>query len=167
MTKRGTVTMTARPRDKWFTPEAAALPVMDLIPPGTEVVEPCAGDGALVRHLPQLNWTVVADIDPDAPGMLARDALAWQPDRHVVTNPPYTPAIARELMSHWLQGDRGMTLLIPSDWLCNKWFGPYAQHVSRIRPVGRVSWIGNGKGGFENYAWVQFAKAPQGLLLSR
>ena len=167
MTKRGVKANSTRPRDKWYTPLKATTPVMDLLPPGTEVVEPCAGDGALVRNLPLLNWTVVADIEPGASNILVRDALSWQPDRHVVTNPPYTTAVARELMFHWMQGDRGMTLLIPTDWMANKWFAPFASHVSRIRPVGRVSWIGNGKGGFENYAWVQFSKALEGLLLPR
>lgn len=168
MSKR-TPGLPQRPRGFWPTPKAAVVPLIPYLPPSAVYVEPCAGDGALVSHLSVL-WpggaaAKLSDIEPQAVGIECLDATALE-ERHLcgatlcITNPPWPKTGKR--------GDPAMSILmhisslvqtwaiLPWDFAANDYFGHIAPRCSDIVPVGRVSWMGNDKGGMDNSAWFRF-----------
>ena len=158
-----------RPKDFWRTPLSALMPLVPHLPPATRFVEPCAGDGAISNGLGLLGHVCefAFDIEPRAPGIVALDATYVPVDgKLVITNPPFRWSLLRPLLDHWI-GSCDAWLLLPWDMTCNARFSPYAQHVDRMLPIGRVSWLDNGQGGFENYGWFHFTTARQGLILPR
>ena len=170
MSKR---TQTSASRSWWATPESAVWPLLRCLEPGTVFVEPCAGDGQLVRILESHGHICAysCDLDPRHDSVTWDDATLVIPESGeiVVTNPPFEERLLTPLLSHWLRCKSQVWLLLPSDLLMNHWFSPYAHAVWCIAPIGRVSWLGNGKGGMENSAWVSFdfAATTPGPLLPR
>jgi hypothetical protein len=63
------------PRDFYPTPLAAVVPLRPHLPVGFHSYwEPCAGDGALIKHLPGFCYAAT-DIDPQASGVFTECAL--------------------------------------------------------------------------------------------
>ena len=90
-----------RERDFYPTPRAAVLPLIPHLRAARirTFCEPCAGDGALVRHLESfgLVCTHASDI---ATGTDARDIPSF--DSPVVTNPPYERKLMHALIRHFI-----------------------------------------------------------------
>ncbi len=155
------------PKNFWPTPKAAVDPLRDVIPAGTVYVEPCAGGGDLIGHLDWLTCSAAYDISPSSPVIVQVDAVEVKPDkRMIVTNPPFQWTLLKPLLDHWI-GKRVCWLLLPLDMLANKRTAPYMAHVDRIVPLGRVSWLNNGKGGMENFAWFRFDTKEQPFIARR
>ena len=74
--------------------------------------------------------------------------------------------LLQPLLAHWI-GFTEAWLLLPWDMPCNEQFSPYGVHIDRVLPLGRVSWMGNGVGGYENYGWFHFATVRQPFILPR
>lgn len=150
------------------TPSAAATPLVRILPPFTEYDEPCAGDGELIGHLSRggHRCIVASDIVPRARGIRLQPADQVPRDRMVITNPPFAWSLLQPLLDYWV-GHIELWLLLPWDMPCNVRMQPYAVHIDRMLPLGRVSWLRNGQGGYENYGWFHFATEPQGLVLKR
>jgi len=169
MSKR-TATESARTNPKNFhpTPLEAAMPLARILPPFTEYDEPCAGDGELITHLVRAGHKCITacDIAPRAVGITMADALWLTPDRLVITNPPFEWRLLQPLLNHWI-GHCEAWLLLPGDMLFNKRMTPYAAHIDRILPLGRVSWMRNGQGGMDNHGWFHFARDIQNVVLPR
>jgi len=148
-------------------------PLLRCLEPRTVFIEPCSGDGALVRILESHGHTCSysCDVDPRDDSVEWNDATLVVPElgEIVVTNPPFEQHLLTPLLHHWAASKSAAWLLLPSDLLMNVWFGPFAAAVCTIAPIGRVSWLGNGQSGFENSAWVRFdfARGGTGLLLPR
>ena len=158
-----------RPRGYWPTPLAAVIPLIPYLPPRARYGEPCAGDGALIRHLSDL-WPGgrpiwASDIQPDGPGIdeMAVSEIRPQVCDEVdlwITNPPWPktgqngdPAIS--IIRH-LAKIAPTWALLPWDFAANAYFGRLAEMCSEIVPIGRVSWLGNGTPGKDNCAWFRF-----------
>lgn len=160
------------PREFWPTPLAAAKPLGEFLPKGTKFIEPCAGAGDLIEHLEGFGHECVeaSDSDPqfaNPPFVELRDArLTAVGYAEVITNPPFSQPLLKPLMEYWV-GRTSMWLLLPSDMLINKWFNQYAVYVDQIIPIGRVSWLGNGQGGYENFVWAHFTTDPQFFITER
>lgn len=149
------------PRDFYRTPEAAVRPLLRYLPERFDFVEPCAGDGALIRHLEAAGgfclWA--GDIEPKHPAVHTCDMLAF-PEiplvDFIITNPPWTRALlhpfidrTKDMLPTWL--------LFDGDWLFNKHAAPLLPYCKRVVPVGRVKWIeGSANTGKENCAWYLF-----------
>ena len=159
-----------KPRDFYATPAAAVAPLLPHLAYGTMFVEPCAGDGALVRHLEAAGMSCqwAGDIDPQAMFIEKVDALserAWgrmavTSADCILTNPPWARPILHEmivafsnLLPTWL--------LLDADWLHTRQAAPYLPRLRKIVSVGRVKWIeGSKHTGKDNAAWMLFdAKA--------
>lgn len=164
MSKR-TPGLPQRPRGFWPTPIEAVRPLIPHLPPVADWIEPCAGDGALLRHLVHL-WpggrcVAASDLEPQAEGIQQKDAryVRQEPDLFI-TNPPWPvggkkgdPALSiilhlMHLAPSWM--------LLPWDFGANVYYREVAAACVRILPVGRVSWLNNGKGGMDNCAWYLF-----------
>lgn len=167
MTKRNP--SKARPdKDVWDTPPAAVgylAPHLDFV----TAAEPMAGCGMLADALDSLGCRVVlkGDIRPRREDVHKFDALAISPADVVladciVTNPPWSrdsrPALHR--LIDRFRALRPTWLLLPGDWAFNQEAGPYLRYCHRIVAVGRVSFMHNGRGGFDNAAWCLFGRDP-------
>lgn len=164
MSKR-TPGLPQRPRGFWPTPIDAVRPLIPHLPPRAEWIEPCAGDGALLRHLAQL-WPggrciLASDLDPQADGISVADArmLKSRPELFI-TNPPWPvggrrgePALG--IIVH-LMSLAPSWMLLPWDFGANIYFREVSAACVKVVPIGRVSWLGNGQGGMDNAAWYLF-----------
>jgi hypothetical protein len=174
MSKR-TPGLPRRPRGFWPTPIDAVRPLIPYLPERAWWIEPCAGDGALVRHLsalwPGSSLAYASDLVPQADGIEQMDALSIdaRPDLYI-TNPPWPvggmkgdPALS--IIVH-LMGLAPSWMLLPWDFGANVYFREVQPACVRIVPIGRVSWLGNGQGGMDNAAWYLFdARHKAGPLL--
>jgi hypothetical protein len=155
MSKRSSGQFPRRARDFYPTPAKAVLPLSPHLRGVRTFAEPCAGDGALVRHLESfgLRCTHAGDI------ATGQDALAVDDYGNIdaiVTNPPWDRALLHRLIAHF-QRIAVSWLLLDSDWANTKQATPYLRSCTDILAIGRVIWIpGTDTAGFDNAAWYRF-----------
>ena len=151
-------------RDYYPTPEAAVLPLLPHLDPETCFIEPCAGDGRLVRHLEKRGHTCVDayDIEPQDESVRQADALTQvSPIKFVtITNPPWDRKVLHPLILHFRA--QGPTwLLHDANWLFTKQAGPFLPCVRKIVTVGRVRWIeGTTMTGKDDAVWTLHMPTP-------
>jgi hypothetical protein len=153
------------PRGLYPTPESAVQPLLPFLPPAVQFDEPCAGDGALVRHLEVAGHSLgtASDIEPMAVGILKYDARSIKKcsGDMFITNPPWPepnrrgePTLSMLMHLAWLAPT---WLLLPADFAHNVYFHKVAGRCRKIVSVGRVKWIAGSKGpGKDNAAWYLF-----------
>jgi hypothetical protein len=126
--------------------------------------EPCAGAGALVRHLEAFGLRCVYSGDIRT-GQDARGQLLWQSrcDHHepavqISGRPPRSTRLLFDLIRHFLGLGVPFWLLLPHDWSANKGSTSCLRHCSDIVPIGRVKWIPDSEhsGGMENSCLYRF-----------
>lgn len=150
------------PRDFYVTPQEAVVPLLGFLAPHTEFVEPCAGDGALVRHLEAAGHVCIGayDIEPRGPGIVKEDALkgTWTRDGEFITNPPWSRDVLHPLIDH-LRVQKPTWMLLDADWMHTKQAVPYLKNCLYIVSVGRVKWIpGSSMTGKDNCCWYLFVQ---------
>jgi hypothetical protein len=152
-------------KDFYPTPAEAVLPLLPHLPTGhRRFVEPCAGDGRLVRHLEKHGYICVDafDIEPRHESVDRDDALKVLVDDGdmVITNFPWTRSLLHPLIEHWRVQMPTWTLL-DANWMFTKQAGPFLRYASHIVTVGRVKWIeGSKMTGKDDAAWFRFQAAP-------
>ena len=123
--------------------------------------EPCAGDGALVRHLEGFGLRCVYSGDIRT----GQDALALDHYGAIdatITNPPYTRDLMHELIVHF-QRIAPTWLLIDFDWASTKQAAPYLPYCSDIVILPRLKWFeGTSDTGKDNHAWYRFDSRHSG-----
>lgn len=153
-------------RDYYPTPEAAVLPLLPHLKPGTRFIEPCAGDGRLVRHLEKRGHVCLDafDIAPQHPDVRTGDALEAVHVRKrgqvtpdcVVTNPPWRRDFLHPFIDHW-RVQMPTWVLCDADWCHTKQSAPLMPYCRKIVSVGRVKWIeGSKMTGKDNCCWYLF-----------
>ena len=146
-----------RKADFYPTPRAAVVPLIPYLRGSgiTTFAEPCAGDGALVRHLEEFGPRCVYSGDIST----GQDALAlnhYGAADAIITNPPYTREPMHRLIAHF-QRIAPTWLLIDYDWSATKQAAEYIPHCSDIVTIGRLKWIEDSKHtGKDNHAWYRF-----------
>ncbi len=76
-------------RDVVFTPDHVAAAIVRRYRPTGKVLDPCAGDRAFSRHVPECLWCEIRE---------GRDFFDWkQPVDWIVGNPPYS------ILNAWLE----------------------------------------------------------------
>ena len=150
------------PRDFYPTPREAVGPLLPHLAPGTQYVEPCAGDGALVRHLALAGHICrsASDIEPRDPSVHEGCYSQIYPAVTVITNPPWTRPILHGIIGRyapWVP----TWLLFDADWPHTRQAAPFLPMLRKIVSVGRVKWIPDSKmTGKDNCCWYLFdAKA--------
>jgi hypothetical protein len=146
-----------READFYPTPRAAVVPLIPHLR-GSGIrtfAEPCAGDGALVRHLESFGLRCVYSGDIRN----GQDALAlddYNAADVIITNPPWSRDLMHRLIAHF-QNIRPTWLLLDADWAHTKQAAPFLPHVSDIVAIGRVKWFeGSQHTGKDNCAWYRF-----------
>src|SRR5215471_5351361 len=107
-----------READFYPTPRAAVPPLIPHLRGIRTFAEPCAGDGALVRHLESFGLACVYAGDIRT----GQDALAVQSYGAadvIITNPPYTRDLMHRLIAHFSR-IAPTWLLLESDWVQTK-----------------------------------------------
>lgn len=153
------------PRDFYRTPAEAVVPLLPHLPHGTMFAEPCAGDGALVRHLEAAGMSCLwaSDIAPQAPDIDKRDAYegmhcAAESADFIITNPPWDRATLHQMIVAF-SNERPTWLLFDADWIHTRQAAPYLCRLRKVVSVGRVKWIkGSAFTGKDNCAWHLFDK---------
>lgn len=157
-------------RDYYPTPEVAVLPLLPHLKHGTMFVEPCAGDGRLVRHLEKHGMSCMAmfDIEPqdpevdraDAFGMAAWDALTDPSVDCIITNPPWDRKVFHPLIETFRRA-KPTWLLHDANWLFTRQAAPYLPYARKIVAIGRVKWIeGSKMTGKDDAVWTCFEDTP-------
>ena len=159
-------------RDFYPTPVAAVEPLIPHLPERFTYIEPCCGDGALVRALssfegvahggrfcPMLEYA--SDIAPNG-DMDARTLDAFEIEDAApgvdlfVTNCPWDRPVLHRLILH-LSEIRPTWLLFDADWMHTKQASQYMEYCRKIVAVGRVKWIPDSPHtGKDNVCWYLF-----------
>ncbi len=156
-----------KPRDKYFTPYEAVMPLYGFFDKPINFTEPCAGDGRLVEHIENLipgSLCVSAfDIEPNIHWVLQKDALTLTEDDilysdYIITNPPFTWGVLKPLMEKFISL-RPTILLLPADYMHNIRMAPFMWQCEWVKSIGRVRWVeGSKTTGVDNFAWFKFNK---------
>lgn len=146
------------PRDFYPTPAEAVAPLLPHLAPGTQFIEPCAGDGALVNHLELHGHRCIWESD------IAPQRMMWEADAlklifvngTIITNPPWARHILHPMITAF-SAQRPTWLLFDADWIHTRQSAPFMPLLKRIVSVGRVKWIPDSKmTGKDNCAWHLF-----------
>lgn len=155
---------TKRPKDKYYTPVEGVTPLIPFLSGVQTFVEPCAGDGRLVRHLERhgLRCVRYSDLEPGSIFVRKDDALTAQfPDADaIITNPPWSRDILHALIKRFLDLGKPFWFLFDADWPYTVQKGEVREllkHCSHIVAVGRLKWIEDSNmSGKDNSAWFRF-----------
>ena len=142
-----------READFYPTPRAAVLPLIPYLRASgiRTFAEPCAGDGALVRHLESFGLRCVYSGDIRS----GQDALAldhYGAADAIITNPPWSRDVLHGLITHF-QNIAPTWLLLDADWKETRQAAPFLPHCSDIVAIGRVKWIESKHTGKDNTCW--------------
>lgn len=155
-----------RERDFYPTPYEAVSPLIPFLPENSKFLEPCAGNGALYKHLEKNGHNCVwaSDIEPQADLVFKLDAFEigyGEGFDFFITNPPWDRKILHPMIDHF-RSLRPTWLLFDADWMHTKQASQYLEYCSKIVSVGRVKWIPDSKmTGKDNCAWYLFEDKKQ------
>lgn len=154
-----------RKNDAYFTPYKAIPPLLPHLRQNVAFVEPCAGDGRLVRHLERHGHMCVfkSDIAPQSNDIIISDCMEAAIYRKplpagmvTITNPAWT----RELLHPMIERFRkcGPTwLLFDAGWAYTLQAKPYLKYCSKIVATPRLKWIeGSKHDAIEDAVWYCF-----------
>jgi hypothetical protein len=142
-------------RDAYDTPAEAVAPLLERLAPRTRFIEPCAGNGRLIKHLVCAGHVLVGRYDlPDDARAKRYDGI--EDGVVFVTNPPWSRGVLHQIIAN-LSDQAWTWLLIDADWIHTKQAIPYLPRLKTIISVGRVRWIrGSPYDGKDNCAWHLF-----------
>jgi hypothetical protein len=152
-------------RDFYRTPYEAVVPLVPHLEDVLVYIEPCAGDGTLIDHIPLCSWGY--DIEPQKSCIRKKDALSWvegetQYATHFITNPPWSREILHPIIDR-LSSLLPTWLLFDADWAYTKQSIPYMEYCRKIVAVGRVRWFPESKmTRKDNCSWYLFDKNTTG-----
>lgn len=164
MGKRSTGAFERVARDYYKTPAAAVAPLLPHLS-YSPIIEPCAGDGALIDALNAAGHEVWAacDIEPQRAGIATGDAMNWQRPLgiqyhtfQVVTNPPWSRAVLHPMIAH-LASQHPTWMLFDADWPHTRQSAPFMHLLRKVVSVGRIKWIPDSPfTGKDNCCWYMF-----------
>lgn len=162
-----------RDSDFYATPAWMTRALLDRLPALNtyRVLEPCVGNGAILRELPEDADVVTNDIvprDPILPDFLldARQSASWLAFRKtgllevVITNPPFDVAFDIATRA-FTAATRGLALLLRLSWLepteeRSQWLQEHPP--TRLIVLPRHDFRGNGSTDSVTSAWMLWAK---------
>lgn len=160
-------TFERRERDFYPTPYQAVWPLVRHFDDPVSFIEPCAGDGALVRHLEVCGHSCAGayDIEPrrgDSRHLIVpQDARLYQyPGAKsaacFITNPPWTRDLLHPIIEN-LSRQLPTWLLFDADWMHTRQAAPFLPMCRLIVSVGRLKWIPDSPfTGKDNCVWYLF-----------
>lgn len=131
-------------------------------------IEPCAGDGRLVRHLEinGLQCISAFDTEPDSLFIRYGDALTEPLCGTIITNPPWYRPVLHAMINRFVCDADQAWLLFDADWIHTVQSRPYKPYCSDVVPIGRVRWIeGSTMSGKDNVAWYRFSRDAERTII--
>jgi hypothetical protein len=154
----------------WPTIDDRAIDTLArVLDPGEVFVEPCAGDGELVRALESRSFHCLDafDLEPRAPGIRRADARKESCFGSIATNPPFRWELLHPMLLHWRAERAHAWLLLPWKKTCNAYWGPFASHTHRMVPVRRVKWFeGTKHSSTMDFGWIEIDFARESSFLA-
>ena len=160
-------------RDFYPTPLEAFLPILPHLPYNFTYIEPCAGDGELIKHMEKYcsggKLLHASDIEPqnDMVGLFKLhkqdmfEVSIPQNTQYIITNPPWDRGILHKMLEQFPK-KVGMWLLFDADWIHTKQSIQFQHMLKSIVSIGRVKWIADSKSvGKDNCAWYYFDDRPE------
>lgn len=94
--------------DVVYTPDWVARDMVDFVNPSGRILEPCAGDGAFLNHLPpHTEWCEIEK---------GRDFFKWQESVDwIIGNPPYSRRVFPLWLEHSFQIARDVVYIVPTN----------------------------------------------------
>lgn len=171
MGKRSSFERVERDFYRTFDPRASKA-LEPFVKFGDMYVEPCAGDGALIKNLESigLSCSYAFDKEPQADGIQKRDILADPGDidmltenvEWIITNPPWDRDLLHAMIPLF-QSQRPAWLLFDAGWMFTKQAKPFLGKCSKIVTIGRLKWIeGTTMSGKDDCCWYLFDKDHTG-----
>jgi len=146
--------------DGYYSPVSVLTPLLPFLKDGGDFIEPCAGDGRLIRWLELYGMRCVQwfDINPGDLFIPWGDALdaPLRPGTRTITNPPWTRQILHPLIDRFRRNGETW-LLFDAAWSHTVQARAYLPYCSDIVSVGRVRWIdGTEHSSKDDAAWYRF-----------
>jgi hypothetical protein len=157
--------------DKYYTPYEGVLPLLPYLKKRTKFIEPCAGDGRLIRHLAkhghkcEFACDILPEVDPHSNiEIVQADVLFFgyelPPCSTIITNPPWDrnrdgTGILHEMIEKFRNHAPTWLLFDADGWFTGQ-AKPFLKNCDKIIAVGRLSGEGNGVAGKDNCAWYRF-----------
>lgn len=151
-----------KPRDWYATIDPRAAAKLAPFVSGS-FIEPCAGDGALIRLLTThgLSCAFACDIEPLAEGIEKLDVLFFgatlPPCEQIITNTPWERPVLHAMIEKF-RNHAPTWLLFDSNWMFSEQAKPYLRFCPRIVSVGRLYWEENKIKGMQDCCWYEFGK---------
>ena len=154
-------------RDFYPTPWQAVEPLVPHLPKNFAFAEPCAGDGALVRHIETLidgawcSWA--SDIEPQTQSIVTRHFRELIEDdfeeaQYIITNPPWDRKLLHPMIEYFT-AYKPTWLLFDADWMHTKQSVEFLPLLKKVVSIGRVQWIPDSRStGKDNCCWYLFAR---------
>jgi hypothetical protein len=163
------------PRDFYPTPAAAVRPLLPHLRAPATFIEPCAGDGTLIRHLENGGRIICVgayDIAPQRGSshhlIVTKDARDYAyPGRadYFITNPPWDRHLLHPIIEN-LSRQLPTWLLFDADWMHTRQSAPFMPFLRKIVSVGRVKWIADSPfTGKDNCCWYLFDQTSEAPAL--
>lgn len=145
------------------TPKEAVIPLLKFLPPARKFCEPCAGDGALVKHLETYGHycEVAYDVEPRTEWILSHDATWLRKEDLcaadcIITNPPWERTVLHQIIER-CASLAPTWLLFDADWMHTRQASEHLKYCLAIVSVGRIKWIeGSAGAGKDNCCWYLF-----------
>lgn len=140
---------------------------------GDMYVEPCAGDGSLIKNLDKIGLSCAFAFDKEPQGnsfIEKKDVLDIHAnlDMHsgscewIITNPPWSRPILHRMIEEF-QRQRPTWLLFDAGWMFTKQAKPFLGKCAKIVTIGRLKWIeGTTMSGKDDCCWYLFDKNHSG-----
>lgn len=144
------------PKDFYRTiDKRAVLPLLPFIE-GKKYVEPCVGDGDLVRMIGDVAVCVNSSDIQTGTDALTLSEDYFNGSDEIITNPPWSRDILHPMILHFAK-NKPTWLLFDADWAHTKQSSEYMKYCTHIVSVGRLIWIeGTKTSGKDNCAWYRF-----------
>jgi hypothetical protein len=79
----------------------------------------------------------------------------------LVTNPPFSRDVLLPMIDHFITL-KPTWLLLPADYMHNKYFSPYVAKCSKVVSVGRLKWFKDSKHtSTDNFCWYFWQKGAK------
>jgi hypothetical protein len=94
------------PEDVVYTPDHIAKHIIDLLQPSGVCVDPCKGDGAFYKHLPE--GSLYCELREGSDFLLFKQRCDW-----IIGNPPYS--VFKDFLDHSFELSDNVSFLVPTN----------------------------------------------------
>ena len=153
------------PKDFYPTTDPKAVPTkLVKFIRGKSYAEPCYGEGDLedlLMDVATCRWR--SDIRETVGSSKVMDALCLSKEDiarcdYIVTNPPFSRGVLLPLIDHFVSL-KPTWLLLPADYMHNRYFSDYMSRCRKVVSVGRLKWFKDSKHtSTDNFMWAYWEK---------